>query len=193
MQLPPLTVFDIETTGLDARKGHRLIEIAGVRVENGQILRDRTFTSFVNPEREIPFEARQINKISDDMVKDAPRIEDVLPRFLDFAQGTTLVAHNAAFDFSFLQAEKEFCWGFIDLPECLCTMKMSQFVHPNEFRHSLDLLIRKFNLSMPGMRHRALDDALLAAEVLMKMLESGKLKSFEQMRKVASLQVLASV
>ncbi len=192
MQLPPLTVFDIETTGLDARKGHRLIEIAGVRVEDGKIVREKTFSSFVNPEREIPFEARQINKISDEMVKDAPRIEDVLPRFLEFAQGTILVAHNAAFDYSFLVAEKEFCWGFVELPECLCTMKMSQFVHPNDFRHSLDILTRKFNLAMPSMRHRALDDALLAAEILMKMLEAGKLTSFEQIRKCSSLQILAS-
>ncbi len=190
MALPPLTIFDIETTGLDARKGHRLVEIGGVRFENSEILRDRTFSSFVNPEREIPFEARQVNKISDDMVKDAPRIEEVLPKFLEFAAGTALVAHNAAFDFSFLEAEKEYCWGYVELPECFCTMKMSQYLHPQDFRHSLDVLTRKFNLQSPTMRHRALDDAILAAEVLQKMLATGRIRSLEDLRKCATVKQL---
>src|SRR3712207_4630189 len=95
--LPPLTVFDLETTGLDPKKGHRIIEIAGVRMEDGKIQEDKTFSSFVNPERDIPFEARQVNKISEDDVKSAPLIDQVLPKFLEFAQGTILVAHNAAF------------------------------------------------------------------------------------------------
>ena len=191
-QLPPITVFDLETTGLDPRKGHRIIEIAGVRFENG-MLTDHTFASFVNPEREIPFEARQVNKISDADVADAPTIETVLPKFLEFAAGTVLVAHNAMFDYGFLMTEKEYCWGYVDLPECLCTMKLSQSLNPHEFRHNLDVLCRKYALDMPTMRHRALDDAILAAHLLQKMIEAGKIQTIEQLRKRASINQLASV
>lgn len=193
MALPALTIFDIETTGLDPKKGHRLIEIAGIRMENGIILRDRTFTSFVNPERDIPWEARQVNKITDEMVKNAPTIEEVLPQFLEFAAGTTLIAHNASFDYGFLQNEKQYCWGYVDLPPCLCTMRLSQSLFPREFRHSLDVLIRKFNLPTPANRHRALDDAIIAAEALLKLVEQGNVTSSDEFRRRASLQSLASV
>jgi DNA polymerase III epsilon subunit len=190
--IPPITVFDLETTGLDSRRGHRIIEIAGVRVENGIICHDLSFSSFVNPEREIPWEAKQVNKISEEDVATAPTIDSVLPRFLAFAAGTTLVAHNAAFDMGFLETEKQYCWGYVDLPECLCTMRLSQNLYPHEFRHNLDVLTRKFNLQMPAGRHRALADATLAAEALLKMLEEGKITSIDRLRKVASLKQLVS-
>jgi DNA polymerase-3 subunit epsilon len=188
--LPPLTVFDIETTGLDPKRGHRIVEIAGVRLENGKLVREQTFSSFVNPEREIPFEARQVNKISDDDVRNAPTIDAVLPDFLQFASGSLLVAHNANFDFSFLENEKEYCWGYVDLPECLCTMRLSQALYPQEFRHSLDVLCRRYQLTMPTDRHRALSDAILAAEALQKMLELGRCRGMEDLRKMAGLKNL---
>jgi DNA polymerase-3 subunit alpha (Gram-positive type) len=144
----------------------------------------------VNPERDIPFEARQVNKIGDDDVKNAPTIDSVLPKFLEFAAGTVLIAHNADFDFGFLDHEKEYCWGYIELPECFCTMKLSQNLYPQEFRHNLDILCRKFNLTMPVDRHRALDDAILAAQVLQKMLETGKVQSVEDLRKRAGVKQL---
>lgn len=189
--LPPLTIFDIETTGLDPLKGHRIIEIAGVRVEGGKIL-DEHFVTFVNPEREIPWDARQVNKISDDDVKNAPTIDAVLPQFLEFAKGSTLVAHNAQFDYGFLETEKQFCWGFVDLPECLCTMMLSRNLYPSEFRHSLDILCRRFNLEMPEARHRALADALLTAQALEKMLQTGKVLSFEELKKRAGIKMLST-
>src|SRR3989338_7940636 len=180
--LPPITVFDLETTGLDPKKGHRIIEIAAVRIENGQILRDSPFLSMVNPERDIPMEARQVNKISDDDVKNAPTIEEVLPRFLAFAKGSVLLAHNAGFDIGFLENEKEFCWGYIELPECLCTLRLAQNLYPTEFRHNLDILSRKFNLQMPSGRHRALADTLLLSDILLKMIDEGKITSMEGLR-----------
>ena len=186
--LPPLTVFDVETTGLDPRRGHKIIEIAGIRIENGEIDETKSFVSLVNPERTIPWEAKQVNKISDEQVKNAPTIDIVLPQFLDFAKGSMLIAHNATFDYGFLEVEKEYCWGYVDLPECLCTMKLSQSLFPTEFRHSLDVICRKFNLVMPQERHRALADTILAAEALLKMLEAGKIQSVEQLRKRAALK-----
>lgn len=188
--LPPITVFDTETTGLDPRSGHRIIEIAGVRIEDGVIKQDQTFVSLINPEREIPYEAKQVHKISDEQVKDAPRVEDVLPKFLDYAKGTILVAHNASFDMGFLEHEKEYCWGYIDLPECLCTMKLSQSVFPKEFRHNLDVISRRFDLQMPSDRHRALSDVLLTAEVFLRLIAAGNITSVDELRKRAGLRTL---
>lgn len=189
--LPPLTVFDVETTGLDPRKGHRIIEIAGIRIENGMVDETKTFVSLVNPERPIPWEARQVNKISDDDVRMAPSIEEVLPKFLAFAEGTILVAHNAAFDMGFLTCEKEMCWGYLDLPECLCTMRLSRTLYAREFGHSLDAVARRLNLTLPQARHRALPDVLLTAHVLLKMIEQGDLRSIDEIRSISSLNILA--
>lgn len=186
--LPPLTIFDIETTGLDPNRGHRIIEIAGVRMEEGKILAESAFCSFVNPERDIPFEARQVNKITDEDVRNAPSIDEVLPRFLEFSKGSILVAHNAEFDFGFLEVEKQFCWGYIDLPECLCTMRLSQSIFPKEFRHNLDVLIKKFELQSPVDRHRALGDVLVTAEALLKLLEVGHVQSLDELRRRAALR-----
>lgn len=188
MALPTFTVFDVETTGLDPRKGHRIIELAGVRVEGGTVLPDRVFSSFVNPERPIPLDAQQVSHIKDADVADAPGIMTVLPQFLEFAQGTVLVAHNASFDMGFLTVEKEFCWGFLDLPECLCTMRFSQSIWPDAFRHSLDQVAGRLQLPLPANRHRALPDVLLTAEALVRMLAQTKVSSLDELRRRAALQ-----
>lgn len=189
MALPALTVFDVETTGLDPKKGHRIVEIAGVRIEDGIIQEATAFTSFVNPEREIPLEVRQINHISDDMVKDAPTIMTVLPQFLEFAQGSQLFAHNAQFDMGFLECEKEFCWGYVEIPSCLCTMRLSQNLYPTAFRHNLDSLAERLQIPLPAPldRHRALPDVILTAKALLSMLDQGKITSLDELRKRAAI------
>lgn len=187
-QLPPLTVFDVETTGLDPRKGHRIVEIAGVRIENGVMRRETAFHSLVNPERSIPWEVRQIHKITDEELVNAPTIMTVLPQFLDFARGSTLVAHNAAFDKNFLEVEKEFCWGYVELPEVFCTMRLSQNLYPSAFRHNLDVLCERFAISLPGGRHRALPDVLLTGEVLLKMITHAHITSIGELRQKATLE-----
>lgn len=189
--LPPITVFDVETTGLDPHKGHRIVEIAGVRIENGIILEDSAFTSFVNPERDIPWEAKQINHISDEDVRDAPTIMTVLPEFLEFAKGSILFAHNAQFDMGFLGCEKEFCWGYVELPECLCTMKLSQNLYPTAFRHNLDVLSERFQMPLPENRHRALPDVIQTAKILLKMIDQNKIMSMDELRRRARINVPA--
>jgi DNA polymerase III epsilon subunit family exonuclease len=176
---------------LDPYKGHRIIEIAGVRIENGQVLDDKSFVALVNPEREIPWEAKQIHKISDEDVAGSPTIDQVLPKFLEFASGSILVAHNAVFDMGFLEREKECCWGYVDLPECLCTMCLSRALYPTEFRHTLDAVAKRHNLSMPQGRHRALPDVLLTAQALLKMIEAKNITSLDELRKFAGLKVAA--
>ena len=190
--LPPFTVFDVETTGLDPLKGHRIVEIAGVRVEQGKIVETPVFEQLVNPERDIPWEAKQVNNIREEDLVDAPTIMTVLPAFLEFAKGSTLVAHNAAFDLSFLTVEKEFCWGYMELPPCLCTMRLSQSLFPTAFRHNLDALSERFQLPLPANRHRALPDVIQTATLLLKMIDHGKIHSMDELKRRASLAVAAA-
>lgn len=186
---PAFTVFDLETTGLDPRKGDRILEIGAVRIEEKKITK-KTFHSLVNPERPIPWEAKQIHKISNDDVLLAPTIDIVLPQFLQFAQNSILVAHNAQFDMGFLAAEKECCWGYIDLPECLCTMRLSQAVFPQEFRHNLDCMAIRLGIPLPSQRHRAMSDVLVTAFALLKLIEIGNIRSVEELRKKSTIGVL---
>ena len=190
--LPPITVFDVETTGLDPKRGHRIVEIAGVRIENGVIDHEHTFHSLVNPEREIPWETKQIHHLSDADVATAPTIMSVLPEFLKFASGGVIAAHNAEFDMGFLRVEKDFCWGYVELPECLCTLRLSQAIQPTAFRHNLDALAERLSLPIPADRHRALPDVLLTAQALLKLIELGSIRSFDELRAIAGLGVLAT-
>lgn len=187
MALPPITVFDVETTGLDPRRGHRIVELAGVRIENGAVQEEKTFHTLVNPERDIPWETKQIHHISDADVADAPTIMTVLPEFLAFAHGSVLAAHNATFDRGFLQCEKEFCWGYVEIPECLCTMKLSQALFPTAFRHTLDAVAERLELPIPVDRHRALPDVILTANALLRMTQAANITTLESLRSVAAI------
>ena len=177
------TVFDVETTGLAPKSGDRIVEIAGVRVEGGMIRRDRFFVSLVNPERRMSYEAGRINRISEEELVHAPTIAEVLPKFLSFAEGTILVAHNAEFDQSFLETEKEMCWGYMDIPECLCTLALSRAVHPRAYRHTLGAVAERLGLApSPVSGHRALPDVLLTAEVLLRLITIGDIRSLDALR-----------
>lgn len=182
----PFTVFDVETTGLNSKGGDRIVEIAAVRVEGGAVREDRMFRSYVNPQRAIPWEAKAIHRIPKEELQQAPPIEEVLPRFLTFAEGSILVAHNAEFDLEFLAAEKETCWGYIDLPECLCTLCLSRAVQPQEYRHTLDAVALRLGLPLPPERHRGLPDVLLTAHVLLKLMNIGNIQSLAELRERAS-------
>ncbi|MBI5156169.1 3'-5' exonuclease, partial [Candidatus Peregrinibacteria bacterium] len=166
MPLPPLTVFDVETTGLDPKKGHRIVELAGVRIEGGKIIEEQMFHSLINPERDIPPEVRQIHGISQSDVVGAPTVMTVLPQFLSFAAGSILVAHNAAFDKGFLESEKEFCWGYPELPSFLCTMRLSQSLYPTAYGHNLDAVCQRLQIAMQPGRHRAQTDVMLTGQAL---------------------------
>ena len=187
MALPTFTIFDVETTGLEPKRGHRIIEIAAVHIVGGSIDTQHTFSSLIHPERSIPKETMHIHGITDEELRNAPNIMTVLPDFLSFTKGSTLVAHNAAFDMGFLETEKEFCWGYIDLPECLCTMRLSQNLFPTAFRHNLDSVCERFNIPLPVNRHRALPDVLITANILLKLLNFGKITSLEELRQRARI------
>lgn len=159
-------VFDLETTGLSAVH-NRIIEIGAVKVENGRIT-DR-FSTFVNPKEPISFEIEQLTSINDEMVIGAPVIEDVLPEFLRFCEGCTLIAHNASFDAGFIEENcrrmgigTDFTVGD--------TVAMARILLPNLSKFKLDNVAKALNVSLEH-HHRAVDDAACTAEIFVKFLQ----------------------
>ena len=159
-------VFDIETTGFSPVV-NKIIEIGAVRVENGAIV-DK-FSTFVNPKVPIPFRIENLTGINDNMVLDAPDIETVLPKFLEFSEGAVMVAHNASFDMSFIEhncvlqgIEREFTTAD--------TVAMARFLLPGLNRFKLDTVAKAVGVSLEN-HHRAVDDAGCTAEIFVKFVK----------------------
>jgi DNA polymerase III subunit epsilon len=162
------TVFDTETTGLNPSQGDEIIQIGAARVVNNKLLRQECFEQLVDPKRSIPEATIPIHGISPDMVVGQPTIDEVLPAFHAFAQDTVLVAHNAAFDMRFLQLKEQQTGKVFDNP-VLDTLLLSAVVHPNQDSHRLEALSERFNVTIVG-RHTALGDAMVTAEVFVKLI-----------------------
>jgi len=157
-------VFDIETTGLSNRSD-RITEIGAVLVRDGETV--AKFNRLVNPGMPIPENIVELTGISDDMVKDAPGIETVLPEFFEFAGDRLLIAHNADFDTGFIRVAAEELGLSFENPY-LDTLAMSRFVNPELKAHKLNLLADYFKLG--GFNHhRASDDAEMLAAIFYKM------------------------
>lgn len=181
-------VFDIETTGLS--KGKEMItEIGAVKVADGKII-DR-FSTFVNPQRPISAEITKLTGITDDMVKDAPTIENVLPEFLKFCEDTVLVAHNASFDTGFIRiaAERarlgELHHTIVD------TLELARALLPELNKHKLDIVCEHLGVTLNG-HHRAVNDAEATAEVFIKfldMLAEKKIFTLDEINVLASRTV----
>lgn len=180
------TIFDTETTGFHAQGGDKIIEIAAIKMQGGEIIDGAVFDMLVNPERDIPFEASQVNKITAEMVKDAPTIGVVLPQFLDFVGESILVAHNAEFDMAFISEALFMTNPFAQPPEAFCTKILSRKLNPSEKFHNLDTLTYRYKLDMPTEgRHRALTDVYMLAKVFKKLVEESKAATVEALRKLA--------
>lgn len=158
-------VFDLETTGFSASHD-RIIEIGAVKVKDG-VITDR-FSSFVNPEIPIPFKIEKLTSISDLDVKDAPKIEEILPKFIDFIGDAALVAHNADFDVSFIM-DKSFKIGIDKEYTVLDTVNIAQFLHPGLNNFKLDTLVKHTGVVL-NHHHRAVDDAEATAGVFINFL-----------------------
>ena len=162
------TVFDTETTGLNPSGGDEIIQIGATRIVNGKLLRSEVFEQLVDPGRAISEASIPIHGITQDMVEGKPRIAEVLPAFHAFAQDTVLVAHNAAFDMKFLQMQ-EASSGVAFHQPVLDTLLLSAVVHANQESHRLEAIAERFNITVLG-RHTALGDAMVTAEVLLRLL-----------------------
>lgn len=163
------TVFDTETTGLYPGGGDRIVEIAAIQIIDGEISNEE-FVTLINPERAIPFAASRVNNISDAMVRNAPIMKEILPLFMEFIEGTTLVAHNANFDMRFLKSECEICGIHTPLPESICTVQLSRKIFPHERYHNLDDVSFRLDIEIED-RHRALGDVQATAQAFLKLNE----------------------
>lgn len=181
-------VFDIETTGLSKEK-EMITEIGAVKVADGKII-DR-FSIFVNPQRPISAEITKLTGITDDMVKDAPTIENVLPEFLKFCEDTVLVAHNASFDTGFIRIAAERA-GLGELHHTIVdTLELARALLPELNKHKLDIVCEHLGVTLNG-HHRAVNDAEATAEVFIKfldMLAEKKIFTLDEINVLASRTV----
>jgi DNA polymerase-3 subunit epsilon len=175
-------ILDTETTGLDPRQGHRVIEIAGVELVNRR-LTGQHFHRYLNPDREIDEGALQVHGITREFLDDKPRFADVLDDFLAFIQGAELVIHNASFDVSFLNTELEiisrgqldqFCAGVVD------TLVIARGLHPGQ-RNNLDALCKRYEVDNSNRTlHGALLDCELLAQVYLGMTRGQNILLIDQ-------------
>ncbi|KFZ43273.1 PolC-type DNA polymerase III [Anoxybacillus flavithermus] len=160
-------VFDVETTGLSAVYD-TIIELAAVKVKNGEII-DR-FESFANPHHPLSVTTIELTKITDDMLKDAPDVEEVLEKFYDWIDDCVLVAHNATFDIGFLNAGfKKINRGKVKNP-VIDTLELARYLYPELKNHRLNTLCKKFNIELT-QHHRAIYDAEATGYLLIHLLK----------------------
>ena len=180
-------VFDIETTGF-SKVNDRIIEIGAVKISEGKII-DR-FSTFVNPRIPIPYEITQLTSINDEMVIEAPDIENALVDFLEFSKDSVLVAHNASFDMGFiihnaklLNLANEFT--YID------TVGLSRILLPNLSRYRLNTVAKALGVSLEN-HHRAVDDAEATAEIFAKFIEMLKERDISNINDIDKLGKLSA-
>lgn len=161
-------VFDTETTGLNPADGDEIIQLGAVRIINARMLEDEVIDQLIDPQRSIPATSVAIHGITPEMVVGKPTIDQVLPHFHHFAEGAILVAHNAAFDMRCLQVKEQQTGVRFDHP-VLDTLLLSSIIHPHQDTHSLDGIAKRLDLTTAA-RHSACGDALLTAEVLLKLI-----------------------
>ena len=154
--------FDFETTGLDGRND-RIVEIGALRF--GPDGEGEAFQTLVDPGRPIPWQASKVNGISDAMVRGQPDLDVALPRFLAFAGGAVLVAHNAPFDLGFLKAGLARLGLKVPANPTADTCALARLALPGRRSYSLQNLAGEFRID-PGSAHRALDDARVCARLV---------------------------
>ena len=156
------TVVDTETTGTNS-KTDRITEIGCVKIKGYTIL--NTFETLINPGRYIPENIIKMTGITNEMVLNAPKIDTVIDRFLEFINDSVFVAHNVSFDLKFINKELQLTKGISLNNEKLCTVKLARKLLPGLNGKNLDSLAKHFNIKR-SHRHRAGGDALITAHVL---------------------------
>jgi DNA polymerase III subunit epsilon len=162
-------VFDTETTGLDPKQGDRIVEIGCIELIN-RVETGNSFHAYFNPAMAMPSIAEQVHGLNDAFLSDKPYFEDVVEDLLDFLGDSPLVAHNAMFDFGFLNAELGNCGRLhISMSRMIDTLAMSKARHPGA-KHSLDALCTRYGVDRSHrVNHGALLDAALLSQVYIEL------------------------
>ena len=165
-----LIAFDIETTGLYPERGDRILEIGAVPIVGREVLVEHGFEALVNPGIPISPEISLINGITDDMVRDAPPLETVLPDFLAFIGDQPVVAHNASFDVNFINHYLIESGAARIRNRIIDTLELSRKAFPNARSHNLDALLQRLNIRYKHeQRHRSMGDAYLTGLAYLKL------------------------
>ena len=162
-------VLDTETTGLSWERGNRMVEIGCIEIFN-RVETGRHFHAYFNPERDMPFEAEAVHGLSAIFLSDKPFFSEKVEELLDFIEDSPLVAHNAGFDFGFLNHELERCGKpSVCMSRMVDTLTLARSKHPGA-KHSLDALCMRFGIDRSQrIRHGALLDAQLLAQVYVEL------------------------
>ena len=176
-------VLDIETTGLSFRT-EKITELGAVIYKNGEVI--QKFESFVNPGKPIPDDVVAITHITDEMVKDAKTIEEVLPKFLEFIKDRVIVAHNADFDVGFLKYNAEQL-GYKLENTCIDTLRLAKDLFPDYKKYKLGIIAEKLGIKV-DVAHRALDDVITLVKVYKVMLEMLKEKGAKTVEDIDKLE-----
>jgi DNA polymerase-3 subunit epsilon len=173
-------ILDTETTGLEVKQGHRIIEIGAVLL-NDRKKSEEHFHTYLNPSRLIDEEASKVHGIMNEDLMDKPFFEQIAEEFLEFIDGSTLVIHNAAFDVGFLNNELKLASSKYPMLEEVCEIEDSLALAKDKFpgqRNSLDALANRFDISgYDRTFHGALLDANILADVYMSL--TGGQSKFE--------------
>ncbi|WP_043832525.1 DNA polymerase III subunit epsilon [Muricoccus aerilatus] len=171
-------ILDTETTGLDPATGDRVLEVAAIEVVN-LMPTGRSFHRLINPERDVPPEATKVHSFTAAMLADKPLFAEILPELLDFLGDDPVIAHNAPFDFNFLDHEFDRCGTpRIDRSRMVDTLVMAKKRFPG-LPNSLDALCRRFGIDLSARTtHNALLDVQLLGQVYLELM-GGKQPGLE--------------
>lgn len=186
-------ILDVETTGLDYKKGDKIVEIGCVELID-LIPSGKTLQIYINPLRSMHKEAEKITGITNEFLKDKPTFDQIADEFLDFVKDSTLVIHNARFDIGFLNNELQICnKPLFNLEEVIDTLNIATRKFPGA-PANLDALCKRFDVSLESRKvHGALIDCFLLAEVYINLIggkQSGL--SFEPIHATKSVEITRS-
>ena len=163
--------LDTETTGLEVREGHRIIEVAAIEMIDRQ-LTGRTYHEYIDPQRDIDSGAEAVHGITRQYLEGKPVFSEIAPAFCEYLKGAELIIHNASFDIGFINSElslaglspiEDYCTVIID------SLRLARELHPGQ-RNSLDALCKRYGIDNSSRTlHGALLDAELLAEVYLAM------------------------
>jgi len=162
-------VFDTETTGLSPNDGHRLVEIGCIELVN-KVETGRTFHAYFNPSRNMPSEAEAVHGLSAVFLSDKPAFSELAEELIAFIEDAPLIAHNAAFDFGFLNWELAACGrAAVEMTRMIDTLAIARSRHPGA-KHSLDALCTRYGIDRSHrVKHGALLDAQLLAQLYVEL------------------------